>query len=210
MERLTPQQLTKLVGEVERLSQRQQDELDRGQVQDILRELNLSPDLLDEAMIQLQRKEALVVQQRRQRWIIGGAIASLVVVFAGIAAFMQQQQQAFARVAVQNDCIAVAEKTCLSATDRPKPLARQSNVEVFYNVTLKDAPVGKTLSLSCDWIAPGGQVDKQTRYETRQIDTPIWNTHCKYPLGSAAPTGKWQVRLSLDDRQLSDASFDVE
>ncbi len=33
-------------------------------------------------MIQLQRKEALVVQQRRQRWIIDGAIASLVLAIA--------------------------------------------------------------------------------------------------------------------------------
>jgi len=103
--RLTLQQLTKLVGEVERLSQRQQDELDRDQVQDILRELNLSPELLDEAMIQLQRKEALVVQQRRQRWIIGGAIASLVVAIAAVTVFMQQKNQALTRVAVQQSCV---------------------------------------------------------------------------------------------------------
>ncbi|XHX77516.1 MAG: hypothetical protein RBJ76_24265 [Stenomitos frigidus ULC029] len=48
-----------------------------------MRELNLSPALLDEAMIQLQRKEALVVQQRRQRWIIGGAIAVISMAIAG-------------------------------------------------------------------------------------------------------------------------------
>ena len=203
--RLTPQQLTKLVGEVERLSQRQQDELDRGQVQDILRELNLSPDLLDEAMIQLQRKEALVVQQRRQRWVMGGAIACVVVAIAGVAVFMQQQQQALARVSVQNNCVAVAEKTCTGS----KPIVRQDNADVFYNVTLKDAPVGKKLALTCDWINPGGQVAKQNRYETRPIDTPVWQTHCKYPLGAAAP-GTWQVRMRLHDRQLSAASFEVQ
>lgn len=205
MERLTPQQLTKLVGEVERLSQRQQDELDRGQVQDILRELNLSPELLDEAMIQLQRKEALVVQQRRQRWIIGGAIASLIVAIAGIAVFTQQQQQAFARVSAQQDCVAVAEKRC-----SPNSISRQNNADVFYNVTLKDAPVGQKLPLTCDWIAPGGQVVKQNRYETRQIETSVWETHCKYPVGSAAPTGPWQVRLRVNDRQLSNAKFNVQ
>ncbi|MBD2035887.1 DUF3859 domain-containing protein [Leptolyngbya sp. FACHB-321] len=204
--RLTPQQLTKLVGEVERLSQRQQDELDRDQVQDILRELNLSPDLLDEAMIQLQRKEALVVQQRRQRWVIGGAIASLVVAIAAVAVFMQQQNQVLTRVAVQQSCVGLAQKSC----GMPTSLMRQRNSEVFYNVTLKDAPVGKKLSLTCDWLAPGGQIVKQNRYETRQIDTPIWNTHCRYQLDPTEPTGNWQVRLLLDGRELSNNQFAVQ
>ncbi|XGV99660.1 MAG: DUF3859 domain-containing protein [Leptolyngbya sp. BL-A-14] len=203
--RLTPQQLTKLVGEVERLSQRQQDELDREQVQDILRELNLSPDLLDEAMIQLQRKDALLVQQRRQRWMIGGAIASLIIVVAGVALFMQQQQQALGRVSAQKGCVALAQDSCSEGS-----LSRQTNPVLFYNVTLKDAPVGKKLSLTCDWIAPDGQVVKQNRYETRQIDTPIWNTHCKLPVTSNAPTGTWHVQLVLDDRPLSKTPFDVQ
>ncbi|MBW4692988.1 MAG: DUF3859 domain-containing protein [Lyngbya sp. HA4199-MV5] len=203
--RLTPQQLTKLVGEVERLSQRQQDELDRGQVEDILRELNLSPALLDEAMIQLQRKDALVVQQRRQRWLLGGAIASLVVVIAGIAVFMQQQKQSLANVSVQQGCVARVQGSCSEA-----PISRQTSPELFYNVTLKDAPVGKKLALTCDWVAPGGQVVKQNRYETRQINTPVWNTHCKYPLDANAPQGDWEVRLLLGDRQLSNTKFDVQ
>ena len=204
--RLTPQQLTKLVGEVERLSQRQQDELDRDQVQDILRELNLSPALLDEAMIQLQRKEALVVQQRRQRWFIGGAIASLVVAIAAVTVFMQQQNQTLARVAVQQSCVGLAQDGC----GIPTALKRQSNSEVFYNVKLKDAPVGKKLSLTCDWLAPGGQIVKHNRYETRQNDTPIWNTHCRYQLDPTEPTGNWQVRLLLDGRELSNNQFAVQ
>ena len=204
--RLTQAQLMKLVGEVERLSQRQQDELDRAQVQDILRELNLSPDLLDEAMIQLQRKEALVVQQRRQRWLIGGAIASVVVAIVGITVFMQQQNQTLSRVSAQQSCVALVQDSC----DERALLSRQTSPEVFYNVTLKDAPVGKKLSLTCDWVAPTGQIVKQNRYETRSIETSVWATHCRYKLDSAAPTGNWQVRLKLDDRPLSDAKFDVK
>ena len=204
--RLTQAQLMKLVGEVERLSQRQQDELDRAQVQDILRELNLSPDLLDEAMIQLQRKEALVVQQRRQRWIIGGAIASLVIAIAGVGLFMQQQNQSLSRVSAQQSCVALGQDGC----DEPALLLRQTSPEVFYNVTLKDAPVGKKLPLSCDWVAPGGQVVKQNRYETRPIETAVWATHCRYRLDAAAPVGTWNVRMQLGDRPLSDAKFDVK
>lgn len=203
--RLTPQQLTKLVGEVERLSQRQQEDLDRGQVEDILRELNLSPDLLDEAMIQLQRKDALVVQQRRQRWLIGGAIATLVVAIAGVTVFMQQQNQALTRVSAQQSCVALVQDSCSGVS-----ISRQNSPELFYNVTLNDAPVGKKLPLSCDWMAPGGQTVKQNRYETRPINTSVWNTHCKYSLPPNAPTGTWQVRLLVDGRQLSNAKFDVQ
>lgn len=204
--RLTQAQLTKLVGEVERLSQRQQDEFDRAQVQDILRELNLSPDLLDEAMIQLQRKEALAVQQRRQRWLVGGMIASAIVIIAGSTVFIQQQKQSLAHVTAQQSCVALAQNTC----DEQTALSRQTSPEVFYNVTLKDAPVGKKLSLACDWVAPGGQVVKQNRYETRPIETAVWMTHCRYKLDAAAPIGNWQVRMTLDDHPLSTINFDVK
>jgi len=70
--RLTQEQLGELVAEVERLSDRRQAELDRQQVEEILQELNLPTDLLDEALVQLRRREALDVQQRRHRWILGG------------------------------------------------------------------------------------------------------------------------------------------
>jgi len=59
--KLTDEQLGELVAEVERLSDRRQGELDRKQVEDILQELNLPTDLLDEALVQLRRREALEV-----------------------------------------------------------------------------------------------------------------------------------------------------
>ena len=59
-DRLTDEQLGKIVAEASRLSQ--QNELDTEQVKQVLTELNLSPDLLDDAMVQLQRREALAVQ----------------------------------------------------------------------------------------------------------------------------------------------------
>lgn len=47
-QRLTQLQLEQIVAEVEQLSQRHQFGLDTAQVQDILRELNLPPELLEE------------------------------------------------------------------------------------------------------------------------------------------------------------------
>lgn len=88
-------------------------------------------------------------------------------------------------------------------------IARQANSEVFYR-TLKDAPVGRKLSLSCDWIAPNDQVVHQNRYQTREIDKLLWNTYCRYKIFTTAPTGNWKVKMFLAGRPISDASFEVK
>lgn len=59
-----------MVAEVERLSQRREAELDREQVKEILQELQLPDELLDEALVQIKRREALAKQQKRN-WAIG-------------------------------------------------------------------------------------------------------------------------------------------
>ncbi len=204
--RLTQEQLIKLVGEIERISQRQQDELDRPQVEEILRELNLSPALVDDAMIQLQRREALAAQQRRNRRIVGGVIAGLIVAIASITFLIHQNQQTLAQVRAQQDRMTLVQDD----GGNLKTVAAQGNPELFYRVTLKDAPVGQTLSLSCSWTDPSGQVVKENHYQTRPIDTGIWQTHCRYQLGSAAAPGTWKVQMSLAGRNISDATFEVK
>jgi sulfur carrier protein ThiS len=206
MERLTQAQLTKIVGEVERLSQQRQEEIDRTQLEDILRELGLPLELLGDALIQLQRREALAIQQKRRRWIVRSVLAGVVVVVAGVGFLFQQNQQMLARISAQQDRVTLAQE----AGGKVTTVSRQTNPELIYQVTLKDAPISKTLDLSCDWVAPNGQVVKQNRYQTREISTSIWETHCRYQLGSASPTGTWQVRMLLGDRRLSDASFEVK
>jgi hypothetical protein len=202
--RLTQEQLGKIVGEVERLSQRRQNELDRKQMEQILRELSLPPELLDEAMIQIQRREALEVQQRQTRNLMIGIVACLAIAVGGIAFWSQQNQQALARVSVQQDRITLTQDSGGNLTTVSRP------AEVVYKVTLKDAPVGKKLNLSCDWIALGDQVLKQNRYQTKEITTPVWNTQCKNTIAASAPAGTWKVRMFLGDRPLSDASFEVK
>ena len=58
-QRLTPEQVSQIVAEVERLSQRRQSEIEVEELQQILQELNLPDDLLDEAVMQVYRKQAL-------------------------------------------------------------------------------------------------------------------------------------------------------
>ena len=204
--RLTQAQLAQVVAEIDKLSRQRESELAPDQVREILRELNLPDELLEDAIAQMHRREALEKQQRRNRWI---AIASTVVVISAIAIgvlFGQNRQQQNAQVVATEDRIALSKKGGDSLTQ----VNRQINPRIYYQVTLKNAPIGSQLSLQCDWINPSGQIVHQSKYQTRTIDTPVWNTHCFYDLGSASSPGNWEVRMSLDGRAIGTEPFVVK
>ncbi|WP_445632395.1 DUF3859 domain-containing protein [Nostoc sp. DSM 114161] len=203
--RLTQEELAQIVTEVESLQTRREAELDQQQVKEILQEMNLPPELLDEAIVQLNRRQALSVQQRQNRWITSGVVAFLAVVSASTIFVMQQQNSALARVSAQQDRITLAQNN----SSNLNTISRQSNPEVFYRVTLKDAPLGKKLALSCNWLDPNGQIVKQNSYQTRGINTSVWNTQCRHTINSDATVGKWQVQMFLEGRQISDETFQV-
>ncbi|BAY78394.1 hypothetical protein NIES25_48680 [Nostoc linckia NIES-25] len=203
--RLTQEELAQIVTEVESLQTRREAELDQQQVKEILQEMNLPPELLDEAIVQLNRRQALSVQQRQNRWITSGVVAFLAVVSASTIFVMQQQNSALARVSAQQDRITLAQNN----SGNLNTISRQSNPQVFYRVTLKDAPLGKKLALSCNWIDPNGQIVKQNSYQTRGINTSVWNTQCRHTINSDATVGKWQVQMFLEGRQISDETFQV-
>ncbi len=204
--RLTQTQLTQIVAEVQRLSNAREAELSSAEVTQILHELGLPTELLDEALIQLQRREALAQQERRNRWIAGGVAAVVVGAIALTGFFIQQSRQAIDRISVQQNRITSVQDDGGNLT----VVSRQNNPEIFYRTTLKDAPLGKKLSISCDWIDPSGQVVKQNSYQTREIDKSIWNTQCRYKIGTAAATGKWQVKMLIENRAIGSTSFEVK
>ncbi|MEG4033422.1 DUF3859 domain-containing protein [Microcoleus sp. w1-18aA5] len=203
--RLTQTQLAQVIAEIDKLSQQRELELEPDQVREILRELNLPDELLEDAIAQMRRREALEQQQRRNRWI---AIASTVVVISaiGIGVLFGQNQQQTAQVVAGEDRIALSQK----GGDSLIQVNRQISPRIYYQVTLQNAPIGNQLSLQCDWINPSGDIVHQGRYQTRTIDTAVWNTHCFYDLGSAAAPGKWEVRMSLDGRVISSEPFTVK
>jgi hypothetical protein len=203
--RLTQTQLAQVVAEVERLSQQRAAELDRQQVKEILQELNLPTDLLDDALLQLQRREALANRQKRQRLIVAGVAIALVAAIATITIFSQRHQEAIAQVAIVASRITVGQDD----SSNPAPIDPTNNPQVFYRVTLEDAPVGSTLSLGCDWIDPSGQVVHQSRYQTKAIDREVWNTYCYHSLNANAVTGTWEVRMMLAGRSLGSQRFVV-
>ncbi|MFN6562590.1 MAG: DUF3859 domain-containing protein [Nostoc sp. ChiSLP01] len=204
-QRLTQEELAQIVTEVESLQTRREAELDQQQVKEILQEMNLPPELLDEAVVQLNRRQALSAQQSQNRWITSGVVALLAVVSASTIFVIQQHNSALARVSAQQDRISLPQNN----RGNLNIISRQTNPEVFYRVTLKDAPLGKKLALSCNWIGPNGQIVKQNSYQTREINTSVWNTQCRHTINSAATVGKWQVQMFLEGRQISDETFQV-
>lgn len=205
-QRLTQTQLIQIVAEIEQLSLRRREELDVVQVREILQELNLPPELLEDALVQLKRREALAVQQRQRRLWVGAIVGVIAIALIGFSLFTQQQQQSLSQITAQQDRITLAQDDGGDLNQ----VSRQLGNELFYRVTLTQAPMGQKLSLTCHWIDPTGQIVHQNRYQTQTIQTPVWNTFCRHTLGSAAPTGSWTVQLLLGDRLISDARFEVQ
>lgn len=205
-ERLTQTQLAEVIAEIEQLSQRREAELNREEVKEILQELNLSPDLLDDALVQVNRRQALKVQQRRNRLIMGGVVAVLIGAIALGTVFSQNRQQTFARISTSGNRITLAQDNGSNLTT----INRQISPKIFYRVTLNEAPIGEKLSLSCDWIDPSGKVVHQSRYQTREVDKSVWQTNCYYQFGTAMSAGNWKVQMSLGERVISSTSFTVK
>ena len=204
-QRLTPEQVSQIVAEVERLSQRRQSEIEVEELQQILRELNLPDDLLDEAVMQVYRKQALDNQKNRNRWIIGG-ITAVVLGAVGATFFMQkQQQQALARINVYDSRVGFGRNDSASLEE----IDRRKNPEVFYNVTLKDVPLGKQVALGCNWVDSNRKIAHQSSWKTKTISKEVWNTHCRYTFKENVPPGNWLVQMTLDDEVITSNKFVV-
>lgn len=203
-QRLNQEQLNQIIAEVQALQLRQESEFNQEQIQQILQELNLPPELLDEAVVQLKRRQALEVQQRRNKLIGFGVVGAIIITIGGVVFFNQQRSSLLANVSAQQDKITLANEQKITTVNS------QSNSELFYRVTLKDAPIGKKLSLGCNWIDPSGQIVKQNSYQTKDVKTAIWNTRCRYKINSSAPVGNWKVEMLLDGRKISEEVFTVQ
>ena len=205
-EQYSQEQLEQLIAEIEQISSRQETQLDRAEVEQILQELGLPSELLDEGMAQLHRRQALQKEKRR-KLLIG---AGFTVILAGGITFstvsFYNTQQALQQVSSVQSRITDADNQdqVLSVIER------ESAPMISYQVTLQNAPIGRKLSLGCDWINPDGQIVHQNRYETKRIDREVWDTYCRYSLATNATVGNWQVRMRLGDRVLSSTAFQVQ
>ena len=84
---------------------------------------------------------------------------------------------------------------------------RASRPDIYFRVRLSSAPVGRTLRLDCAWTDPSGAVVRQNHYETREITTDPWETHCHQAFGQESTGGVWRVALTRGGRVLREDSF---
>lgn len=207
-EKLTPEQFNQLVAEVDRLSRVRDAELDREQVKQILQELHLPTDHLDEALMQVRRREALAKERRRHRFLMVG-LGLVFVGIAGLGSFQfHRQRQAIAAVYANPDQSRLTFERYDRAHDF-KVIDRQGYPTIYYQVKLQQTPVGRQLTLGCNWTNPLGQLAHQNRYQTRPIEKNVWNTRC-HQLDANSPPGTWRVEMFLGDRILSQSEFTVE
>lgn len=211
--RLTQAQLDQIIAEIQELSQRQSNELSIEEVKVILADLNMSPDLLEEALVQLRRRDVLRSRQQRNIGLIAAIAGISAILLFGFIFFSQRQQQILTRVVSQSDRLTFTQDDGGNLTT----ISRSDAGELYYRVTLNNAPVGQKLSLSCNWIAPNGEIVHQNNYQTKRINTPVWNTYCRHTIGSNSPSGIWKVQAFLGDpkdlaqraRLLSESNFTV-
>ncbi|MEO1429090.1 MAG: DUF3859 domain-containing protein [Cyanobacteria bacterium J06633_8] len=203
---MTTKQVSQIVAEVERLSQRRQSEVEVEELQQILKELNLPDDLLDEAVMQVYRKQALDKEKKRNGLIIAGVLT--VVVGAMVATFFMQQQHksALENIEFSQSRIGFRGNDSVNL----KEVERQNTPELFYNVTLQNAPVGKQVELGCNWLKPNREIAHQNSWKTKTIATEVWNTHCRYKLKEDDATGKWFVQMTLNDETKISNQFFVK
>lgn len=203
---LSEKQWNDVVAEVTRLAQDREDELTRREITtEVLKELNLPTDLTEEALQQVQYREALAKQRRQRIWAfaVGGVLVALLLI--SLVTWRSTHSAALQKIQTQS-----AQVTREIDNGGNTQTITRDGKDVFYRVTLRDVPLGENLQMSCNWIDPTGKIFSQNRWETRNTNKEIWATHCRCGLGSAAPTGNWKVEMKIGDRVVSTGDFKVE
>ena len=149
--------------------------------------------------------------QQRPARIISGPLLALIVLMllAGIVTIVVAVSSANRSAATASLTAVESRFTLEPDNGRLTSVDRRSNAEVWYRVTLSEAPLGSKLTLHCDWIDPEGRIVHENHYETRVIDKKLWPTYARCRIGPEAPLGTWTARLSIEDRVLASSSLEV-
>ncbi len=202
---ISEKQWNQVVAEVTRLAQERDDVTTQREITtEVLQELNLPTDLIDEALQQVQYREALAKQRRQRIWalVVSGILAALLVI--SLVTWRSTHNAALQKIQAE------AGRVTRTIDNGSTQTITRDGEEVFYRVTLRDVPLGEKLQLSCDWIDPMGKIVTQNRWETRDTNKAIWETHCRCRIGNSAPNGNWKVQMKIGDRVISAGDFKVE
>ncbi|MGC4079536.1 MAG: hypothetical protein QM702_21345 [Rubrivivax sp.] len=199
--KVAKEDLPEIVEEAERLDRADKEQISRSEAREVLRELDIAPEKLEAAEQALAEKRSKEKQKSRTRLMIAAAAIAVAATAAGVWVVSARTSAAVLRAAPVEHVV--------TANGKPSPFDRATAPEVKLDVTLKDAPQGEKIDLSCDWTDPSGEKAHQNKWTTKSIDKDPWPTHCKYALTPASKTGTWTVTMKQGDRVLSSDPFDV-
>lgn len=203
---ISEKQWNQVVSEVTRLAQERDEVTTQREITtEVLQELNLPTDLIDEALQQVQYREALAKQRRQRIWalVVSGILAALLVI--SLLTWRSTHNDALQKIQAQSGRVTRE----IDNGANTQTITRDGQ-DVFYRVTLRDVPLGEKLNLSCDWIDPTGKIVTQNRWETRDTNKAVWETHCRCRIGNSAPSGNWKVQMKIGERVISAGDFKVE
>ncbi len=203
-DKLSEKELVRLVVEVSKLDQERQQMLDKAQVSQILQELNLSEDLLDEAMVRLDEKR---VAEKKKRSVISVVAAVAVVAIIGISASLWMGANYSGQLAKVTATDTRITTEVQSSADLSVITA--GNGTIFAQVTLHDVPMGTRLPMRVQWLEPNGAVYRENTWQTKPTDKETWQTHAKVDLPASAAKGDWVAKFFLGDRVVATKKFVV-
>ncbi|MGG6264936.1 hypothetical protein ACQ4M3_02575 [Leptolyngbya sp. AN03gr2] len=203
MATLTEAQLDQIVAELDRLQD--DSEFDDHQIKEILQTLDLPNDLLEAAIAQVHHRRLLFQKQQRKKIVLSTIAIMIAGLTTTIAVVHQKRENQLNRIgAIQH--IVTLESSAKPVTQ----FDRQKDQQIFYRVTLKNAPINNRLRISCRWSNSTGQIVHQSRYQTEEISRSPWVVTCNAPLTPQSQAGKWNVKMSVEERSISDRSFTVK
>lgn len=202
--KIAEKDMIRLVEEVSKLDNERRAQLDKTEVAKILNELSLPSDLLDEALLRLQRQKS----ERRTLKLILGAAITTALLGALLAFFVLSSsnavQQSYANVTATD---AFFSQNAEGSVPVPEVSTGQT---VYAQVTLHNVPVNSKLPMHAKWYKPDGSILKESSWSTRETTSQNWNTHAKCVIPPDAPAGKWMVEFSLGGRSVISKIFVVK
>ena len=130
-------------------------------------------------------------------------VAIVLVAALGVLSLVRERGEKLAHLSAARPRLALGE----SGLEALSEFERGAAPDIYYHVVLQDVPLGGRLDLSCDWVDPAGRVARRNRYHTRFVYKATWPTHCHQKFTEVSSSGPWHVRLTMNDRVLSDSAF---
>ncbi len=196
-------ELAEIVHEVARTEEAERELYADPEVAEVLKELDLPVERLAEAKRTVAERRAELKRRRRRLFLAGLGALALAAGTGGLLWSRHQGERALA-------AMQVAQSNLLEGGAPVTAVRRDTQPELSFEVSLSKAPQGSAVDLTCDWQAPDGSLRYQNRWQTKDVDRELWQTHCRHRFGPADAAGGWSVHMKQGERKLASSRFSLE